>query len=158
MGKKKKFEDFLREKKKDVENRDALIQTTKERIEKWKSEINNLYKIIKEWLNPFSETINTQTVDFIITEEMTGSYGVDALILKIGKEEIILEPRGTYMLGSSGRIDIRGKNNTYILALTELDDKKKIDEKWIIVDKIDRMKRKKLSKETFQELIQELSE
>lgn len=82
MGKKKKFEDFMREKKKDVENRDALIQTTKERIEKWKSEINNLYKIIKEWLNPFSETINTQTVDFIITEEMTGSYGVDALILK----------------------------------------------------------------------------
>jgi hypothetical protein len=152
------FEKFLEKKKKESEKMEKSIQQSIERVSKWKNEINILYSQIREWVKPFSETISTRSIEFMTQEELTGAYKVEALALRIGKDEIIFQPIGTYMLGSFGRIDINGKIKSFILALTELDEKKPIESKWMIVDKVDRMNRKSFSKNNFESLIQILAQ
>jgi hypothetical protein len=102
------FEDFL--KKKSAENEKSKINWD-ERKANWLNSIDELYKNINNWLTPFKNqkliTIKDEK-EIELTEEYIGRYPVKRLDIYIGNDIISLTPKGSLIIGSYGRIDMRG--------------------------------------------------
>ena len=54
-----------------------------------------------------------------VTEEYLGTYEAEALALSIGNEEVVAQPVGTLLIGSSGRVDLSGPRKTLRIMLIE---------------------------------------
>jgi hypothetical protein len=102
------FEDFL--KKKSAENEKSKINWD-ERKTNWLNSIDKLYENINNWLTPFKNKSLITIKDekkIELTEEYIGSYVVKRLDIYIGNDIVSLTPKGSLIIGSYGRIDMRG--------------------------------------------------
>lgn len=115
----KKFTDFVnglneqaKEKKKEF--------NPQERIDKFVSLVNSLYATIDEWLkeNIADGSITTDVEQVTIMEERLGPYKVNSKWIQIGEARFIFEPRGTIMIGTNARIDMRYKTQTVMIVRT----------------------------------------
>lgn len=117
------FKEFLEEQKKttpskQIENRKDL----------WLNSIKEIYKEIEQWIGSFKKEglLDIKEAPISINEDLIGQYETSKLLIVISGKLIEIEPIGTYILGSYGRIDIKGTKGHYMLVQPELG-------KWVFV-------------------------
>ncbi|MBN3768331.1 hypothetical protein [Burkholderia sp. Se-20378] len=94
------------------------------RKEWWLSEISGLYRQIDGWLKPLikDDAVKISRGDVQISEKIIGSYQATTLRIKIGGTDILLVPRGTFILGAFGRIDLQGVYGQIERVILDSDD------------------------------------
>lgn len=114
---KKDFESFLN---KESEKEKKTINW-EEKLTRWKSFIDSLYENINNWLADYVKTgkIIIETHDIEIYEEAIGKYTVQAITVKIGDNIVEINPIGTILIGTIGRVDIVGKVGTQKIILAD---------------------------------------
>jgi len=107
------WEDFLkRTAKKSISSIDW-----QERKNDWISSIESLYTQIEKWLiaDVKAGSIAMQKGKTSLREEYIGEYDAPTLTIVVGDSSVGLFPRGTLIIGSHGRIDMRGSSNQVML-------------------------------------------
>lgn len=124
----------------------------------WIASLNQLYADIETWLAPLTSegVLTLQRTSVQLTEQDIGTYTAPGLTLEFSGEAVVLEPLGTLLIGSHGRVDVfrrgrRGKN-TPILTLARQGD----EPIWTIWPSVDPRDRKALNDATFKSLVDSL--
>jgi hypothetical protein len=114
------LENFLREKKRKGDQLKQAVNWEKRKAW-WLSEINGLYKEVKEWLGPLilEGTVNIKDGTVDISEEYLGNYGAPYLEINVGSEVAKLMPIGTIILAALGRVDLIGDDGSVNIALEQ---------------------------------------
>lgn len=111
---KEEFKSFVSQQSKTVV---PTIDWDKKRDE-WLEGLEGLYKAIRSFLDSYQEiSIDSKEVD--ISEEYIGTYKAPSLHLQIGSNKIKLVPKGTNIIGASGRVDMEGPKGTKRFVLVE---------------------------------------
>lgn len=145
------FEDFLVNKQKEKET--GSFDATKT-IERYKTLVGRFYQIITdEWINAYiaKGLISYGKEAVSITEELLGTYSVDALWLQFGGERLSITPVGTHMIGTDARFDLIGKEGREVMVVHD-----KTSDNWLWVDYTSKRTKKPLNAKAFQELVMEL--
>ncbi|WP_050463264.1 hypothetical protein [Herbaspirillum autotrophicum] len=113
------FDDFVRqqtEKKQASEN--STFSKEKE-LERWKAHLSELYKLTEAALDQYIQagTVKTAYRKVRLVEQFSGPYEVDAMSIMIGTINVALNPIGTMLIGSNGRVDVVGPRGTRKLSL-----------------------------------------
>lgn len=110
------FEEFL---KKQKEN-EKKVNWVKRKND-WTQAIESFYDEIEKWLITFKKQnlIDIQKKTIELVEEYIGHYHTNRLDIYIGNDIINLTPKGTLIIGSYGRIDMRGPKGDYIIVQPE---------------------------------------
>jgi hypothetical protein len=180
------FRDFVERQKRSASG-DAVRDWTRERDE-WLGHLQQLYDRIAEYLDEYikSDTIKLHKLPIELNEENIGTYTAERLAIVIGPQEILLTPIGTLLIGSKGRVDIKGSAGNSRLVLIDKDltharqmirvtvttippggsppstpepprTPQKIEWEWKIVSRPPVMQFIELNKETFFEILMEVS-
>ena len=102
---KKDFEELLKKhERKPVENE---IDWEKQKQE-WLDFIKEFFDSVKSWLEPFKNDgkLSYEFKKTQITEEYIGTYEVDVMIVDFAGQKLSLEPLGTLLIDTKGRIDM----------------------------------------------------
>lgn len=99
---------------------DAIdVEHVRRRIEDWESRLNKLYAMIGEWLPDGWEA--RRGVSVVMHEKMMQKFGVEAKRLptlelhgRAGRA-FRLAPRGLWIIGNNGRVDLKGAGDRYIV-------------------------------------------
>jgi hypothetical protein len=112
------FDAFVKAQQKSAQ--DAEIDWNKERDE-WLAHLDTLYKRIEDLLGDYvkSGQILLRYHDVQLNEEDFGTYSARRLIIKIGGKEIVLEPIGTLLIGTKGRVDVTGPAGSTRIMLVD---------------------------------------
>jgi len=110
------FDEFLRKE----EEKKAPIIDWEARKDWWLEQIDILFADIQNWLKEYTESnkIGVELNDYIIFEEVFGSYTVRQMKIKISNKTVTLTPVGTILIGTKGRVDMKGNAKVvkFILA------------------------------------------
>lgn len=107
MGK-KEFENFL---KQEGEHKEAPEFDPESRKKEFISYVNALFEQVENWLAPYVKEGKVQLQKgekITLYEDLLGSYEIDQLIICIGNNTVSLRPVGTILIGTRGRVDLRG--------------------------------------------------
>ena len=142
------FEQFLKTKK---QEKKINIDWDKRRLI-WLESIYKLYANIKEWLAPFEQQDflyikDEKEIDII--EEYIGHYKVKRLDIYLGNDIISLIPKGTLIIGSYGRIDMRGPKGEILIIQPKWDD-------WKFAKRTPKLETWDINAESFKKIIQDL--
>jgi hypothetical protein len=87
----------------------ASINWDRERDE-WLAQLGRLYSQIESFLEKYvsSGQIRYEFRPIDLNEENIGSYVAKQMLLRIGRQEVDLVPIGTLLIGSKGRVDVKG--------------------------------------------------
>ena len=142
------FQEFLKKKKQD--NKKDQVDWDK-RKSAWLKSIEKFYSNIKVWLTPFQTDglIDIKEKEIDINEEYIGYYKTKRLDIYLGNDIISLTPRGTLILGSYGRIDMRGPKGEKMIIEPEW-------EKWEFAIRTPKLKMWKITEESFKSAIQDI--
>lgn len=85
----------------------------------WIERIGQLFDQIDAWLKPLvqSGAIKPTRSKYPAHEEKLGTYNIDTLVLEVAGRKLTFLPKGTLLLGSSGRVDVSGPNGELFLIL-----------------------------------------
>ena len=103
-----KLREFFQEKKSKAESGNVDWEAKKDA---WIQAIKDLYKVITEqYLAPSiaDGTVAVSREEQRIEEYPIGAYTVPVLVLLVGDEKAVLLPKGTNIVGATGRIGLRG--------------------------------------------------
>ncbi|WPL15267.1 hypothetical protein Thiowin_00152 [Thiorhodovibrio winogradskyi] len=76
---------------------------------KWLDELNQLLSQIRDQLMAAGVAReNLQEIGFPLNEEYLGQYQAPGLLIRIGASELVLQPKGTRIIGALGRVDVTG--------------------------------------------------
>ncbi len=85
----------------------------------WLESLNRLYSQIEEWLVPYLKDgqVSIDRSSAQLREQRLGSYSAPMLRIKIVDETVDVIPRGTYIVGAFGRVDLvsRKRNRQRII-------------------------------------------
>ncbi|HEY6927388.1 MAG TPA: hypothetical protein VI653_28190 [Steroidobacteraceae bacterium] len=114
------FDAFVKAQQKSAQ--DTEVDWDKERDE-WLAHLEGLYKKIEEMLGEYvkSGQILLRYQNVQLNEEDIGTYSARRLIIKIGGKEIVLEPVGTLLIGTKGRVDVTGPAGSTRIMLVDKD-------------------------------------
>jgi hypothetical protein len=117
---KSEFDAFVKAQQKSA--LDAEIDWHKERDE-WLAHLDALYKTIEELLGDYVRAgqILLRYRNVELNEEDIGTYSARRMVIKIGAKEIVLEPIGTLLIGTKGRVDITGPAGSTRIMLVDKD-------------------------------------
>jgi len=113
----KDLEEFLSE---DEQSKGYSFDWDKEkRI--WLAAVDNLFKDVVSWLEPLTTNPNFKMTweSVVLHEENLGDYETKRMILELKGQKATLEPLGTMIIGSRGRIDLKGANGTVKFTLVD---------------------------------------
>jgi hypothetical protein len=102
------FDDFVqREIDAARKSGDDSLDWEREKTE-WLRHLNDLYARLVVFLKPYidADQISTSTSPFELCEEHLGLYNAPQMSIAIGSKIVTLEPMGTVLVGSRGRVDI----------------------------------------------------
>ena len=104
----KEFDEFVK-REREAAAETASVDWDGERKE-WLSYLDKLYKKVESLLHKYvsSGQIQLGYRSVELNEENIGSYAAKQMVLKIGPKSVVLEPIGTLLLGSKGRVDVIG--------------------------------------------------
>lgn len=110
-------EDFDRFIKK--QSRESHIPDWEKQKEEWLERLRYLYLQIEEYLSDYTEEglVNIRRRSMSLKEDKLGQYDVDQMFIHIGRQMVELTPIGTLLIGSAGRVDMRGITGTVRIAL-----------------------------------------
>lgn len=116
MGK-KEFEDFVNKES----QKDYKTINWEEKLDRWKTNIDDLLSKIKSWLKDYTESgkISIETKEIEIFEEAIGRYTVPSLLINISGNVVNVKPIGTVMIGTIGRVDVIGKSASQKIILAD---------------------------------------
>jgi hypothetical protein len=114
------FDAFVKAQQKAAQ--DTEIDWNKERDE-WLAHLDDLYERVEALLGDYvtSGQILLRYQQVQLNEEDIGTYSARRLIIKIGGKEIVLEPIGTLLIGTKGRVDVTGPAGSTRLMLVDKD-------------------------------------
>lgn len=93
------------------------------RVKDWKKRISDLYATIKGWIEQSEYSIKTGG-KLTMLEELMDQFGVHPVeidtadVYKDKKIILTLKPKGLWVIGSNGRIDILSADGSYMLVDT----------------------------------------
>jgi hypothetical protein len=136
-------------KKKSEEEKDKV--DWEKRKTTWLNSVDDLYKIINTWLSPFQKEglLNIKEKQIDLSEEYIGSYKAKRLEILLGNDIVTITPRGTLVIGSFGRLDMRGPKGEALLVETDWND-------WKFAKRTPKMQYWNLTEQSFKEAIQEI--
>ena len=87
--------------------------------EDWMQSLRNLYSTMEKYLKKYTDAgqIHVERNKINISEEYLGSYEVETLTFRIGKDKVVAKPIGALMIGAAGRVDLIGARGTLRLVL-----------------------------------------
>jgi len=102
-----KLQEFFREKKSKADPGDVDWEAKRDQ---WIRAVEKLYQQIEKFL---AKSIKEKTVAVSrrpkqFAEDFIGGYTIDDLVLQVGDESVVFSPKGTLIVGASGRVDVRG--------------------------------------------------
>ncbi len=115
----KEFDEFVnREQKAAAET--ASVDWDSQRKE-WLGYLDQLYKKVESLLHKYisSGQIQLGYRSVELNEENIGSYAAKQMVLKIGPKSVVLEPIGTLLIGSKGRVDVIGPTGKAQILLVD---------------------------------------
>jgi len=113
------FDEFVSRQQESVPET-ASVNWEKQRDE-WLAHLNRLYSSIESFLSKYvsSGQIRYEYRPVELNEEYVGSYSAKQMVLKIGRQEVDLVPIGTFLIGSKGRVDVRGPGGRAQILLVD---------------------------------------
>ncbi|AMR26489.1 hypothetical protein A0257_04795 [Hymenobacter psoromatis] len=95
----------------------------KSELDFWLSQLEVLYSNVQGWLEDYilEKQIAVSFKTDFLQEDVLGIYAVRQLAIYIKEQVIKLEPIGTYLVGTKGRVDITGPTGTVRLLLVQKD-------------------------------------
>jgi hypothetical protein len=89
--------------------------------ERWLGDLNGLFSQVKEYLKLYVDAgqIAIEFKNVELNEENIGPYVAPVMIIRIGRKTINLEPVGTLLIGSRGRVDVIGPTSRSQLLLLD---------------------------------------
>ena len=145
MSKKDALDAFLRSK---ASKEPAIDWEAKK--DQWLRRIAKLYDQIKRWLAPLERdgvvqySLRTTTFE----EGYIGSYQVEVLTLRIGRQRVEFRPKGTLIVGANGRVDVQGPRAVRTIVLQ--------GDRWFLVERSPRLKALPFNKDSFQTVLEEV--
>jgi hypothetical protein len=114
------FDDFVkRQQELSAAAEEEISFDPEKELKHWLGQLNSLYsevqKYLKDYISEGSISIRTENIE--LNEEFSGPYFAPRMIIRIGLPEIRLEPIGTMLIGSKGRVDVIGRAGTSRLIL-----------------------------------------
>jgi len=113
----KEFDEFV-----ERQNGAAAVDWDRERDE-WLAHLDDLYRKIETMLSGYTSSgqisIRYKSID--LNEENIGSYQARQMILRIGRQEVDITPRGTRFIGFKGYVEVIGSAGKASLALANKD-------------------------------------
>lgn len=125
-----------------------------DKVDQWVARIADLYQQVAEWVSPIGGVRSSQDRKIEMSEELMRKYAVPARELPIldvfrGDEPVVsFVPRGLWIIGASGRIDIIVPSGTQILVNV---GEEAVD--WQLVSSKDRRKMQPFTRQTFSQLL-----
>jgi hypothetical protein len=115
----KEFDEFVK-REQEAASGVASVDWDGER-EEWLSYLDKLYKKVESLLRKYvsSGQIQLGYRSVELNEENIGSYAAKQMVLKIGPKSVVLEPIGTLLIGSKGRVDVIGPAGKAQLLLVD---------------------------------------
>ena len=144
------FEEFLLKKKQEEEENKINWD---ERKSIWLKSIDELYANIKEWLESFEDQGFIQIKDdkeITLNEEYIGQYQARRLDIYLGNDIISLTPKGTLIIGSKGRIDMRGPKGEVLIIQPDWND-------WKFAKRTPKLETWDVNSESLKKIIQDLA-
>lgn len=92
------------------------------RKDEWLKQLKGLFAKVEAWMQPYvlagqMKLRSDGTVS--ITEDYIGTYMAPTVLIHIGDDLVSLTPKGALIIGSHGRVDIRGTKREVMLVLLE---------------------------------------
>jgi hypothetical protein len=117
MTSKTEFDRFVE--RQQAQSEDATSVDPKQQLQEWRDYLNVLYDKIKEYMCSYinNGAANITLENIILNEEFSGPYTVQQMRPKIGRSSITFKPIGTMLIGSKGRVDVRGPRGSARLGL-----------------------------------------
>jgi hypothetical protein len=121
------------------------------RKETWLKSTESLFKKIKLWLSDFQKSglIDIQEKEIDLNEEYIGSYKSKRLEIHLGHDIITFTPKGTLIIGSYGRVDMKGPKGEALIVEPNWDD-------WKFAIRTPRIKYLDLNEQSLKNAIQEI--
>jgi len=140
-----------------------LAEVTHEDIEQriidWQQRLNALYSSVQSWLPSNMGHVIDTSGSVVMNEELMKRYSMPAInlttmkIIHEGKEILYFEPRGLWVIGANGRIDVFGKGSTWVLV--DVSDRFAPETKWKITEPSDRRTLRDFDKSAFLAMLSE---
>jgi len=113
----KEFEELLR--KHESKPAEKGIDWQKQKTD-WLAFIKTFYAQVEAWFAPFQQEgkLSYQYKKIEITEDYVGTYDVDVMVVDFAGQRLTLEPSGTLLIGTKGKIVMEGARGSvqFILA------------------------------------------
>jgi hypothetical protein len=89
------------------------------RKKEWLLAIERLYQFVKGSMRDLilDRTVSVKTHPKTMTEDGLGTYKAMELVLTVGGEAVVFSPKGRNIVGTSGRVDLRGDMGEVTLVL-----------------------------------------
>jgi hypothetical protein len=115
----KEFDEFVK-RQQEAAAGVASVDWDGERKE-WLDFLDNLYQKVESLLHKYVSAgqIKLGYKPIELNEENIGQYSARQMVLKIGPKNVVLEPIGTLLVGSKGRVDIIGPAGKAQLLLVD---------------------------------------
>ncbi len=88
--------------------------------QEWLSFINQFYTYLETWFEPYKTNgkLSYEYRPYSLTEENIGTYETRTMYVKFAGQDLKIEPIGTLLIGTKGRIDLEGARGRiqFILA------------------------------------------
>jgi len=114
------FADFVKRQSERSNEPEIDWEKTKD---EWLQRLSELYKSVEGYLKDFTESgqIKIQSVPIYLSEEKLGTYSASKVTIDIGAQHVELVPVGTLLIGSAGRVDMKGPRRTVRIVLADRD-------------------------------------
>jgi len=145
------FEKFLKKRKEEQAQEQEI--NWEQREMQWIASVTNFYNNVKSWLEPFVANgllVIKEDTWTNSDEEYMGRYDIKKLSIIIGKTDLItLTPRGKFVVGGYGRIDMRGPQGAISII-------KKNGDKWKFKSMVTLTELEDVTAKSFEAVIQDL--
>ena len=117
------FDEFVNRQNQIAEAEQSVDWTAE--LDEWRDYLEQFKNSVVEFLQEYVEQrkVQLKCKTKKITEDKIGSYDVQAITIKIGNTKVELEPIGTLLIGSKGRVDMKGPKGTVKIVLVPKDAK-----------------------------------
>jgi len=148
--KKESLEEFLIKKKAKNETQLKAMNWDK-RKQKWLQSIDTLYKQVEEWLSNLKKkgVVKISYKEEMIFEEHIGQYNIKKMYLDVGSERVTLSPKGTFVVGAYGRVDLIGDEGSIMIVMLKWGE-------WFIASRTPAVKYWPLTKGSFSDALKQV--
>lgn len=115
----KEFDDFVKRQQESASGT-ASVDWNNE-LKEWLDYLDRLYAkvelLLQKYISSGQIQFGFRTIE--LNEENIGQYAAKQMVLKIGPKSVVLEPIGTLLIGSKGRVDISGPTGKAQILLVD---------------------------------------